>query len=319
MSKSSLAMTTSFPSLTLYRLCHLVHGPHDEPFHKLWNQLRTEHEQLLSKGYTGEGFLSTGHKLGGARMPMHEARRQARAAAEKRRTLTAGSGQKLGGAPARSGQDIRRVIADAAARRTAVTKGCGSGTERERGIVEETTRNGFRTKAEEEDANEEAIMQVYIDLIQEEEKEKYGDAYIPPSKENPAGSQSTSTTAPPPIPNGTKPRAVVDLTSSSPTGSPSLLAEKDSWSCLICTLSNPFTYLYCDACATERPSRSQPRSAPGSERKIASKSVNSLLSLGNSVASQKPRPLGWLCHHCGTFMESEWWTCSSCGTMKLTS
>src|SRR5438094_562187 len=107
------------------RLSHIVHGPHDANFHALWNQLREEHYQLTLKGYTGEGFLSEGRKLGGRKIPYDEARRIARAAAEKRRTLGAGSGQRLGGAPVRVGQDIRKVIADAAERRTRVTKGCG--------------------------------------------------------------------------------------------------------------------------------------------------------------------------------------------------
>jgi RNA polymerase subunit RPABC4/transcription elongation factor Spt4 len=29
--------------------------------------------------------------------------------------------------------------------------------------------------------------------------------------------------------------------------------------------------------------------------------------------------LGWNCLECGTFMETQWWTCSLCGTMKLDS
>lgn len=322
------------------RLCHIVHGPHDEPFHILWNQLRSEHENLLSKGYTGEGFLSTGHKLGGGRIPMHEARRRARASAEKRRTLTAGSGQKLGGAPARRGQDIRKVIADAATRRATVTKGCASGTERGKGIVEETTKNGTRTKAEDEDADEEAIMLAYIEMIQQEEMEKYGDAYLPPSRENPAGSQGAGTgSAPPSIPTTTKPgngtkASVVDLTDYDEleeVGYPSKLSDRDNWTCDICTLENPSTYLCCDACATERPESSfrsrsyspPPQSASRSstpsnrpQTNQKNKSINALSSL-NSEASKKP--MGWLCHRCGTFMESQWWTCARCGVMKLSS
>ena len=101
----------------LHELAHNVHGPHDAKFHALWNQLRDEHEGLVMKGYTGEGFLSEGHRLGGRRgVPREEAQRLARAAAEKRRVLQAGSGQRLGGAPIRPGQDVRRVIADAAER-----------------------------------------------------------------------------------------------------------------------------------------------------------------------------------------------------------
>lgn len=326
------------------RLSHIVHGPHDEAFHNLWNQLRTEHEQLVRKGYTGEGFLSTGHKLGGGHIPMHEARRRARAAAEKRKALTAGSGQKLGGAPVRRGEDIRQIIADAATRRSTVTKGCASGTERSRGIVEETTKNGFRTKAEEDDANEEAIMQAYIELIQEEEREKYGDGYVPPSSSNPAGSQGKamlpeplSTTAA--IPKGSQVRMekespLIDLTDNAgpaPSHPPPALASSTSWSCQVCTLSNPPTYLCCDACGTECTSTSflgaptssasqNPRRSHGpplaNSNRQPKRAINSLSSL---TATERQKPLGWLCHSCGTFMESEWWTCASCGTMKLTS
>ncbi|MCJ1463656.1 hypothetical protein MMC07_002264 [Pseudocyphellaria aurata] len=275
----------------LHELCHIVHGPHDEPFHTLWNQLRNEHEQLVRKGYTGEGFLSTGHKLGGGRIPRHEAQRRARAAAEKRRTLTAGSGQKLGGASVGRGQDIRRVIADAATQRLNAAKGCASGTERGRGIVEETTKNGTRTKADEEDADGEAIMLAYIDLIQEEEKEIYGDSYVPASKENPAGSQGAlvgrsaaqTVPKPPPIPTSTKPAPpgpVVDLTSNPPN------PNAGSWPCDICTLVNPDTYLCCDACGTERGGSTFASSPPPPAPPLRS----SYPSSSTSTSSKKPTP-----------------------------
>ena len=283
---------------------------------------------------------------------MHEARRRARAAAEKRRTLTAGSGQKLGGAPVRRGEDIRKVIADAATRRTTVTKGCASGTDRSRGIVEETTRNGFRTKAEEDDANEEAIMLAYIEMIQAEEREKYGPSYVPPSSTNPAGSQGRSypilpSASAPSIPYDTKPKSkeqpssidLTDDTNLQSVASPTL----DSWTCEICTLLNPLNYLCCDACGTERASSSvlpSPQSqtpASGSvpvpkpiaknsshlpnptnstSKRHPNKAIQSLSALS---ASESKKPLGWVCHQCGTFMESQWWTCAECGSMKLTS
>lgn len=341
----------------IVRLSHIIHGPHDEHFHKLWNQLRDEHEQLIRKGYTGEGFLSEGRKLGGARIPQHEAKRRARAAAEKRRTLTAGSGQKLGGAPVRRGQDIRRVIADAATRRSTVTKGCASGTsaERELEIIRETNKNGFRTKAGEEDANEEAIMLAFIDLVQEEEREKHGDNYIPPSAENPWGSQgapipiksepSSSPTSSrqrpgpvsqkPSIPASTKPPPS-SLLPSHPKPNPKQpsrsILTPDTWTCDICTLVNPSTYLCCDACGTEPPSP-PPRASPAPSNRPpstqtrpsslrdsnAKKAINSLISLDATTSRLPPKPLGWLCHSCGTYMESEWWTCAQCGSMKLSS
>ncbi|KAI9869207.1 MAG: hypothetical protein M1830_005435 [Pleopsidium flavum] len=321
----------------LHELAHIVHGPHDGKFHALWNQLREEHEQLVRKGYTGEGFLSEGKKLGGRRIPIDEARRRARAAAEKRRTLTAGSGHKLGGAPVRRGTDIRKVIADAATRRATVTQGCGSGRKESKGIADEVGRNGFRTKAEEDDANEEAIMQAYIELIQEEEKEKYGDAYVPPSREHPAGSHtndgpsSSTTSYAPTVPTKTKPppRASsngrpVDTTTTTPYLSAKSPAIGDTWTCPICTLSNPPTYLCCDACTTERPSflRKPPSTShttPPSSLPTRNAPKSSVKSLSSLDAATKNKPLGWLCHRCGTFMESEWWTCAGCGGMKVSS
>ncbi|OCL03138.1 WLM-domain-containing protein [Glonium stellatum] len=156
----------------LHELSHIVWGPHDQNFHNLWNELRAEHESLVSKGYTGEGFLSEGQKLGGKRIPLDEMRRQARIAAEKRRSLNKGSGQKLGGRPSIRGIDMRKVIADAATRRNTITKGCASGTKDAGQLSSDASKNGFRTKAEEDDANDRAIAQALAELMEEEEMQK---------------------------------------------------------------------------------------------------------------------------------------------------
>ena len=322
-----------------YRLCHIVHGPHNQQFHALWNQLRDEHEELAIKGYTGEGFLSQGKRLGGRHMPVDEARRQARAAAERRKTLSAGSGQRLGGAPIRRGTDIRRAIADAAQRRIEVTNGCASGAENSTELAEEASRNNFSTKAEEDDANERAIMQAYIDLIEQEERERYGPSYIPPSQAIPAGPRSVLSPPPqsvnPPAPSGpSPPEDPIDLTTDD-------RLYETPWSCPTCTLENPANYLCCDVCAAERPRPSNPRSVSGpattqphdtgirktNKRPLSrsaaqepfrnrTKAVESLASLERKATK---RPLGWLCDDCGSFMETEWWTCSNCGKMKRAS
>ena len=349
-----------------------MHGPHDEHFHNLWNQLRDEYENLIRKGYTGEGFLSAGHKLGGARIPMHEARRRARAAAERRQMLTAGSGQKLGGAPVRRGQDIRKVIADAAQRRTAVTKGCASGVtskEKEREIIDLTNQRSVRTKAEADDANEEAIMLAYIDLVQEEERERYGDSYVPPSRDNPAGSRALDAgkskaediasqelahikakDPTPPVPSRTKPpapstssakKAVPPAPSSKSETidliNPALYPTDGSWACDICTLINPPTHLMCDACGVERSSpmvTSEPgrallsRTRTGEQQRPdgsgiketnSAKAVRTLREMEEKQRGKPQKPMGWLCHQCGQFMEREWWTCANCGEMKASS
>lgn len=279
--------------------------------------------------------MSEGRTLGGARIPKHEARRQARLAAEKRRTLTAGSGQKLGGAPVQRGEDIRKVIADAAQRRITITKGCGVGADREKSIIEETNNSGFTTKADDEDANEEAIMLAYIDLIQEEEKEKYGDAYVPPSNVNPAGARGPSnpfskllkakSLPEDDLPQFEQQRKIVDLTKKD-----SIEVPNGCWECPTCTLVNPDTYLCCDACSFEKPSLPAPEQPPrapsrGAVNQTASNplkkksTVDQIIALERAQAKRPERPLGWLCHNCGNFMENEWWTCAGCGTMKQTS
>ena len=284
---------------------------------------------------------------------MHEARRRATAAAERRKQLTAGSGQRLGGASVLRGTDIRRVIADAAQRRIDITKGCASNTEAGNRIAHDVENNysGFRTKAEEDDANERAIMQAYIELLQEEEKEKYGDSYVPPSQENPAGMRS-----PPPIPTSSKPpprsstpqkrpSESVDLINSFPAApAPPELEEPslDTWTCPVCTLVNPLQYLACDACLSERPSDVTPPSPPtsSSRRPTPTNSAAGTPNPRETPNALKPRlkatdalnrfeaierekqtskPVGWLCTNCGNFMEQQWWTCANCGMMKASS
>ena len=351
--------------LIIGRLCHNVIGPHNQQFHALWNQLRDEHEELARKGYTGEGFLSQGKRLGGQRMPVDEARRQARAAAEQRRTLTKNSGQKLGGTRHLRGTDIRKLRADAAQRRLEVTQGCASGTNDSDKLAEEASRNGFRTQAEEDDANERAIMEAFIELIQAEEREKYDSSYVPPSQEHPAGPRTES--SPPPGPSNAppaKPKALPShpkaMKAAKPSDAPKpvdLTADNSSydrpWICPTCTLENQSTFLCCDACAGERPPPTNTKPTPAPTSKSASTQRKTSDSLNpkkrplpidqmenepnakNAFAFKnrtrpldsikaldqgaEKKPLGWLCISCGSFMESQWWTCSCCGTMKPSS
>lgn len=158
----------------LHELSHIVWGPHDHNFNNLWNELRDEHQSLLAKGYTGEGFLGNGKKVGGKRVPLEEMRRQARLAAEKRKAsknANAG-GHRLGGSKAVRGIDMRKVIADAATRRNSITTGCASGSREAGTLNNQAVQGGFRTKAEEDDANDLAIAQALQQLMEEEEMAK---------------------------------------------------------------------------------------------------------------------------------------------------
>jgi len=162
----------------LHELSHNVWGEHDGRFHALWDELRDEHETLVRKGYTGEGFLGEGKKLGGSSgrvPPQHEMRRLARASAEKRKvqgTLSLGSGRRLGGAPLANGQDVREVIAGQVLLRNTINKGCASGRSDATKLSEQAGNRTFKTKAEEDDANDRAIAQAIYELIEEEEAAK---------------------------------------------------------------------------------------------------------------------------------------------------
>lgn len=155
----------------LHELSHIIWGPHDHNFNNLWNELRDEHQSLLAKGYTGEGFLSGGNKLGGKRIPLDEMRRQARIAAEKRKATTNvnAGGHRLGGDGVSRDVDMRKVIADAATRRNSILQGCASGSDAAGRLNHQAAEGGFRTKAEEDDANDLAIAQALQDLMEEEE------------------------------------------------------------------------------------------------------------------------------------------------------
>lgn len=128
------------------------------------------------KGYTGEGFLSQGQKLGGKRVPLDEMRRQARIAAETRKATTNANagGHRLGGAPVGRGVDMRKVIADAASRRNSITEGCASNSSDVGRLVHQQEQDGFRTKAEQDDANDLAIARALQDLMYEEEMQRLG-------------------------------------------------------------------------------------------------------------------------------------------------
>ncbi|RMY37676.1 hypothetical protein D0866_03111 [Hortaea werneckii] len=164
----------------LHELSHNVWGDHDSNFHRLWDELREEQETLMRKGYTGEGFLSEGHRLGGGRYGApspHEVRRLARASAEKRQaqgklSMSKGSGQRLGGTPLHLYGDVRSIIADQVTQRNTINRGCASGRGDASKLAEQQGRTTFRTKAEEDDANDRAIAQALYELMEQEEEKK---------------------------------------------------------------------------------------------------------------------------------------------------
>ena len=313
----------------LHELCHNVIGPHNKAFHNLWDELRAEWETLMIKGFTGEHFLNEGRRLGGSsRLTPDEARRQARQAAEARRNKQDTAGQRLGGKVPRPGQDIRKVIADAAQRRAAISKGCASESMNDQQIcdvADTATRNGFRTKAEEDEANEAAIAQALHELAEED------------GRRGLRGSSATGSSSG----YGQGSNGGKASSSSAPLGT-----FDGMWICGVCTLQNPQNFLACDACGSEctaLPVEKMPQQsakkrleAPGTqegarEHTKGPEVVDLTVSPPRKRDEKRRRRDGptyspepyvapfWNCTECGTKMERRWWTCSTCGHVKESS
>ncbi|KAJ1258373.1 hypothetical protein BS78_10G070400 [Paspalum vaginatum] len=87
----------------LHELCHNDRGPHDMQFYKLWDELRKECEEFVSKGITGtgQGFDGSGRRLGGFTVHPPPSLQQATLAAAQKRArngvLLPSGPRKLGG------------------------------------------------------------------------------------------------------------------------------------------------------------------------------------------------------------------------------
>lgn len=162
----------------LHELSHIVFGAHDAKFNALWDELRDEHETLVMKGYTGEGFLTKGRQLGGGRVPpLHEIHRLARQNVEQNRDRNKGSGQRLGGRGIPVGQNPRAVIVGAIERRNTVNRGCASNNANATQLANDASKNTTSTRAEEDDANDRAIAEALLELWEEEENRKINQEY----------------------------------------------------------------------------------------------------------------------------------------------
>lgn len=287
-------------------------------------------------------------------MSRDEARRIARNAAEKRRTLNSGSGQKLGGRPVPAGTDIRRVILDAIERRSTVEKGCGGGGNKNdqeiTALADQVTKNGYRTKAEMDEANDRAIAQALWELVQEDEQKEYGDSYIPPTQANPTGngggnvgpSGSTKREAPssPPVPVRSKPppvrqtpgRPVSRLVTENSAKKPKTLPTRTTIPPPIPSSSKPSLPVApdppspepyvsgwtCPVCTLHNPIGFLACDACTSERPVE---VTQKVAEANRkrIVTTQPAGLGtemWRCSRCTTETEHKFWSCRTCGKIK---
>lgn len=230
----------------LHELCHIVHGPHNKSFHDLWEKLRDEHMALTMSGYTGESFLSDGRRLGGA-IPRRELGRLSRQQPLGGRVVAV-AGRRLGGRAPASRQDMRNAAAAAAERRRRALEGCGAERLDEVQIIsigETVSQNGFRTKAEEDKANDIAIAQALAELMEMDDGRAQAQAASLPAV-------SSSSTLPP---RGGGPVRRIPSNDKQPAGQSRLIKQdenKPGWVCSACTLYNPANYLCCDVCGAEK-------------------------------------------------------------------
>lgn len=224
----------------LHELCHNVHGPHNSHFHALWDKLRDEYMDLMLKGYTGEAFLSEGRRVGGGNIPLRDVRRVTRQAGDKRQTVLdqALAGRRLGGKAIRTKSELRRAAADAAERRQRELQGCATdklSNDEIRDLSEAARKNGFRTKAEEDEANDVAIAQALEELMSSENDNI---PQVGPSHERSQGFFAAEGSG----------RAGERPAGSARDRNQMLLP----WVCKLCTLYNKATFLCCDACGAEK-------------------------------------------------------------------
>jgi len=333
----------------LHELSHIIHGPHDAKFNALWDELRDEHETLMIKGFTGQGFLSKGIRLGGGRIPPpSELHRLARRNVEEARKRDDGQvlGNRLGGKRLMVGQDPRETIVAAIERRNTINKGCASGTKEANELAKQSQDQGIQTIPINYEDDDRAIAEALLELWEEEERLKLEplpknvtttshvkqDLFnIQNEEDQLRWAMKESIKESSPLQDQT---AKESLKRPRPEDSPTddmiqpnrSIPPSNKWTCTICTLENLSNHLACSACNTERsPTNLQEFSE--SENQSISKSRLSILDKKNAAANlakirdqssglKRPSSIGWICKKCGTFMEHKYWTCSNCEQLK---
>ncbi|GAA5823476.1 hypothetical protein JCM11251_000646 [Rhodosporidiobolus azoricus] len=129
---SFIPLEESLIGTMLHELSHNLRGPHDDQFFKILDGLQDEYDALRASGYSGEGFLGKGTRVGHGvshdTLNPREAREKALKRLEERERVRKllGKGGKLGGAaPDTKGKRRGDVLADAAERRLRAIRSCG--------------------------------------------------------------------------------------------------------------------------------------------------------------------------------------------------
>ncbi|KAK6351941.1 hypothetical protein TWF718_005089 [Orbilia javanica] len=216
--------------------------------------------------------------------------------------------------------------------------------------------HGFESVAQMENANERAIMQAAIELLEEADREEERIKAREREMQQRPQPSSSSRGLPEIVDlTGPSPPRNVHRTQSAPVrpghSVSTVPVVSPGWGCPVCTFVNEESHLQCSLCRVERntkplddnETRAQIVALRDFEKRKAERSHSFDMGKGKGVDRPLPqaaptpsRTSGggssglrkditihglptWKCHSCGWFIRQEWWSCSNCGTMKLES
>ncbi|XP_076900189.1 DNA-dependent metalloprotease WSS1-like [Bidens hawaiensis] len=246
----------------LHELCHNAIGPHNVSFYKLWDDLRKECEELISKGISGsgDGFDMPGKRLGGnsRQPPLSSLRKTALAAAENRArqgSLMLPGPNRLGGDKSiMSALTPAQAAAMAAERRYQDDLWCGL----EEIVDEEENCNHGGPQ----DNNTVQILKPSVTNPKSQKRIHQESHFVDLTD---APSVSTSAAASGMLANKKcrQTGSFIDLTSGASTSGSSsdqktgCDTESNGWECVMCTLLNSVLAPICELCGTHKPKEAE--------------------------------------------------------------
>ena len=254
---SFLPLEQSLIGTLLHEFTHNVHASHNKDFYAFLDKLQDEYDALRVGGYTGEGFMSDGKKMGVSHnLPAHLAKAKALEEAERRSKLAKimgpAGGRTLGGVKPLMGRSPRELMAEAAERRARDAKSCGHGE----GVRNETVVEEMRR------AEEHSQSVSGINLEDESTAENLKEWRLTDAETaSDSGSSDIELVAGPSIPK-IQPRKNISATvlgkrpippSPSSATHPKNIPLYQCWTCQACTFKNTMTLaVLCKMCGTER-------------------------------------------------------------------
>ncbi|KIJ47862.1 hypothetical protein M422DRAFT_28664 [Sphaerobolus stellatus SS14] len=267
-------------AVMLHELTHNVHGPHDSKFYAFLAKLEDEYDELKRTGYAGEGFHSPGVRVGAG-----VAHNLPRHLAKQKALEAAEKRRKALETMSGGGR-----LGGSTKHRTKSPRELAAEAAERRARDEKSCGSGHGIDAEKEAqrAAQNSIVDIIdVDALPDEpqqppKRERSPDIIL--LDEDPTSTVKNSRHT---VTSTERSVSKLPAANAKSTQAPSKSSiQSGEWTCNLCTLINAPLALQCDACATLRPQSSS----------------------------------GWTCLSCGERgMGHEFWSCRSCGWVKVTS